>query len=53
MQKSAKMKLVNPPAFFRKLLEATRLTQVFEISSLKEALCILRTSDRAPRYAVA
>jgi anti-anti-sigma factor len=53
MQKSAKMKLVNPPAFFRKLLEATRLTQVFEISSLKDALCILRTNDRAPRYAIA
>jgi anti-anti-sigma factor len=50
---SAKMKLVNPPVFFRKLLEATRLTSVFEISSLKEAICILRAKESSPRYAVA
>ena len=52
-QRSAKMKLVNPPLFFRRLLEATRLNSVFEISSLKEALCILRSPDRPPRFAVA
>jgi anti-anti-sigma factor len=52
MRSAAKMKLVNPPAFFRKLLEATHLTSVFEISSLKEAICILRT--QSPRqFAVA
>src|SRR6202158_2995810 len=54
MQKSAKMKLVNPPAFFRTLLEATRLTSLFEISSLKEAISILRANEcSSPRYAVA
>ena len=50
---SAKMKLVNPPVFFRRLLEATHLTSVFEISSLKEAICILRSPERPPRFAVA
>ena len=54
MQKSAKMKLVNPPLFFRRMLEATHLTPLFEISSLKEAICILRTKEcPPPRYAVA
>ena len=52
-QKAAKMKLVNPPAFFRRVLEATHLTSVFEISSLKEALCILRSQERPARFAVA
>src|ERR1700734_2570573 len=33
IQKSAGLKLVNPPAFFRRLLEATHLNSVFEISS--------------------
>ena len=31
MQKSAKLKLVNPPLFFRRLLEATHLASAFEI----------------------
>jgi anti-anti-sigma factor len=54
MQKSAKMKLVNPPVFFRRLLEATHLASVFEISSLKEAICILRSKEcPPPRFAVA
>ena len=56
IQKSAKLKLVNPPAFFRRLLEATHLTSVFEISSLKEAISILRANANEcsrPRYAVA
>ena|ERR1019366_845191 len=58
-QNSAKMKLVNPPVFFRRLLEATHLTSVFEISSLKEAICILRSkeippsNECPPRFAVA
>jgi anti-anti-sigma factor len=50
---SVKVKLVNPPVFFRRLLEATHLTSVFEISSLKEALCILRAKECPPRFAVA
>ncbi len=56
---SAKVKLVNPPVFFRRLLEATHLATVFEISSLKEALCILRSKESPPskgcppRFAVA
>jgi anti-anti-sigma factor len=53
MQKSAKMKLVNPPVFFRKILEATNLTSVFEISSLKEAISILRAKECSQRFAVA
>src|SRR5271154_6759783 len=53
MQKSAKLKLVNPPVFFRDVLEATHLNSVFEISSLKEALCILRSPDRPRSFAVA
>ena len=32
---SARLKLVNPPMFFRRVLEATHLNSVFEISSLK------------------
>ena len=52
-QKSAKLKLVNPPVFFRRILEATHLTSVFEISSLKDAICILRGRECPPRFAVA
>lgn len=53
-QRSAKMKLVNPPLFFRKMLEVLHLTAVFEISSLREAISILRANERpAPRYAIA
>lgn len=52
-QKSAKLKLVNPPAFFRKVLEATNLSSVFEISSLREAISILRSKDCPARFAVA
>jgi anti-anti-sigma factor len=48
------MKLVNPPVFFRRLLEATHLNSVFEISSLKEAICILRAKDsQSARFAIA
>ena len=53
MQKSAKLKLVNPPVFFRRMLEATHLTSVFEISSVKEAICILRSTEMPQRLAVA
>src|SRR6266478_118542 len=53
MRNSVKMKLVNPPVFFRSLLEATHLTGLFEISSLKEAICILRSKESSPRFAVA
>lgn len=50
----ATMKLVNPPVFFRRVLEATHLNSVFEISSLQEAICILRAKDCQPaRFAVA
>jgi anti-anti-sigma factor len=52
-QKSAKLKLVNPPAFFRTLLETTHLNSVFEISSLKDAIFILRGRECPPRFAVA
>ncbi len=54
MQKSAKLKLVNPPVFFRRILEATHLASVFEVSSLTEAIFILRSKDcPPPRFAVA
>jgi anti-anti-sigma factor len=53
IQNAAKIKLVNPPAFFRRILAATHLTSVFEISSLKEAICILRAPVSAPRFATA
>lgn len=52
MQNSAKLKFVNPPAFFCRLLEATHLNSVFEVSSLKEAIYILRPGC-PPRFAVA
>jgi anti-anti-sigma factor len=53
LRNAVKVKLVNPPVFFRSLLEATHLTSVFEISSLKEAICILRAKECPPRFAVA
>jgi anti-anti-sigma factor len=53
IQKSAKMKLVNPPLFFRRMLEATRLASVFEISSLKEAISILRARECSHHFAAA
>jgi anti-anti-sigma factor len=59
VRSGSRMKLVNPPAFFRKLLEATHLNSVFEISSLKEAICILRSKEIRPssecpaRFAIA
>lgn len=53
IRNSVRMRLVNPPVFFRSLLEATHLTSLFEISSLKEAICILRSKESSPRFAVA
>jgi len=52
-QHSVQLKLVNPSPFVRRVLEATRLSSVFEISSLEEALCILQATDDPPRWAVA
>jgi anti-anti-sigma factor len=52
-QHSVQMKLVNPSPFVYRVLEATRLTSVFEISSLEEALGILQGPHDPPRYAVA
>jgi anti-anti-sigma factor len=48
-----RMNLVNPSAVVRELLETTALTSVFEITSLEEALCILREYPGHPRWAVA
>ncbi len=54
MQNSVQMKLVNPSPFVLRVLQATHLTSVFEISSLEEALCILQAQEFPPRrYAVA
>ncbi|MFY9558634.1 MAG: STAS domain-containing protein [Terriglobales bacterium] len=50
---AVQMKLVNPSAFVLRVLEATRLTAVFEISSLEEALCILQAPGDRPHFAVA
>jgi len=50
---SIQMKLVNPSPFVLRLLEATRLTAVFEISSLEEALCILQAPGDRPHHAAA
>jgi stage II sporulation protein AA (anti-sigma F factor antagonist) len=53
LQQRVQLKLVNPSPFVRRVLDATHLTSVFEISSLEEALCILRAPEGPPRYAVA
>lgn len=53
LQQEVQVKLVNPSPFVRRILQATHLNSVFEISSLEEALCILRASEPPPRYAVA
>ena len=52
-QRSAQVKLVNPSPFVRRVLEATRLTSVFELSSLEEALCILRAPQGGTNFATA
>jgi len=53
MQNGARLKLVDPPAFVRRLLEATQLSSVFEISSLKDALSILQLTPYSPRLVLA
>ena len=53
LQQEVQVKLVNPSPFVRRILQATHLNSVFEISSLEEALCILRAPEPPPRYAVA
>jgi anti-anti-sigma factor len=50
---SVQMKLVNPSPFVLRVLKATSLTSVFEVSSLEEALCILQAPGERPRYAAA
>ena len=52
-QHAVQMKLVNPSPFILRVLEATRLTSVFKISSLEEALCILQAPGDRPHCAVA
>jgi anti-anti-sigma factor len=52
-QHSAQVKLVNPAPFVRRVLEATHLNSIFEISSLEQALSILRASNRDPHFAIA
>jgi anti-anti-sigma factor len=39
------LKLVNPSPLFREMLERTKLTRVFDVSSVDEALVILRSAD--------
>jgi anti-anti-sigma factor len=39
------LKLVNPSPLVREMLERTRLTCVFDVSSVDEALAILRSPD--------
>jgi anti-anti-sigma factor len=53
LQNSARLKLVDPPVFLRLLLETTHLNSVFEVSSLKDALNILRPAQCPPRLAMA
>ena len=53
LQQEVQLKLVNPSAFVRRLLVATHLNSAFEISSLEEALCILRAPEGPTHYAVA
>ncbi len=52
-QHSTQVKLVNPSPFVRRVLEATHLSSIFEISSLEQALCILRAPDGDSRFAIA
>ena len=52
-QRGARMKLVDPPVFFRRVLEATCLTSVFEISSLRDAISILQAKECTARFAIA
>lgn len=53
LQNSARLKLVNPPAFCRRLFDATHLNSVFEVSSLKDAISILQPAQCSSRFALA
>ena len=53
IQNSARLKLVDPPAACRRLLDATHLNAVFEVSSLKDAISILQPAQCASRLAIA
>ena len=53
IQNSARLKLVDPPAACRRLLDATHLNSVFEVSSLKDAISILQPAQCASRFAIA
>lgn len=52
-QHSVQMRLVDPSPFVLRVLEATHLNEIFEISSLEEAICILRDREDPSRWAVA
>jgi len=53
LQQQVQLELVDPSPFVRRVLNATHLNSVFEISSLEQALCILRAPEAPPHYAVA
>ena len=53
IQNSGRLKLVDPPAACRRLLDATHLNAVFEVSSLKDAISILQPAQCASRLAIA
>jgi anti-anti-sigma factor len=42
---SVQLKLVNPSVLIREMLERTNLMRVFDVSSVDEALAILRNAD--------
>ena len=51
-ERDIQLKLVNPSPFVREILRCTRLDRVFEISSLHDALLVLRSAHLAmPRHA--
>ena len=53
VENGIQLKLVNPSRFVREVLEATRLIDVLNVSSVCEAVRILASSDHAARYAMA
>lgn len=50
---SAQVKVVNPSPFVRRVLDATHLSSIFELSSLEEALYILRAPQSGSHFATA
>ena len=53
IQNSARLKLIDPPAACRRLLDATHLNSVFEVSSLKDAISVLHPAQCPSRLAIA